>query len=128
MEMTAKKKISLRTVWEWERKANRAIIVKSAVPARRSNMSDNATVRKQEREETKLIEMPRTNRLGMYVRGLSSWTNLEQIVGCLENHRNHTLKQHAVIFESKSGKKTTLVKFLRWQLCDRSGIELRCQK
>ena len=68
MEMTARtKKISLRTVWGRKRKANRAIIVKSAVPARRSNMSDNATVRKQEREETKLIEMPRTNKLGMNV-------------------------------------------------------------
>ena len=46
MEMTARtKKISLRTVWGRKRKANRAIIVKSAVPARRSNMSDNALQR-----------------------------------------------------------------------------------
>ena len=93
MEMTGRNpKISLRTVWGWERKANRAIIVKSAAAARRSDMSDNSTAKKKGRKETKLIEMPRTNKLS----GLSSWTNLEQIVGCLEKQRNHVLKQGKV--------------------------------
>ena len=68
MEMTVRnQKISLRTVWGWERKANRAIIVKSAAAARRSDMSDNSTAKKKGRKETKLIQMPRTNKLSMYV-------------------------------------------------------------
>ena len=54
MEMTATtKKISLRTVWGRERKANRAIIVKSAVPARRSNMSDNALLQQRSKSTRK---------------------------------------------------------------------------
>ena len=69
MEMTVRnQKISLRTVWGWERKANRAIIVKSAAAAaRRSDMSDNSTAKKKGRKEIKLIQMPRTNKLSMYV-------------------------------------------------------------